>query len=51
LIDSIDLSAIHFQTISSVINKNKLIFECSSNGGVTWFELGLWIEEKENSLK
>jgi hypothetical protein len=49
--DSTDLSAIHFQTITSVISKNKLVFECSPNGGVTWFELGIWIGEKKNSLK
>jgi hypothetical protein len=51
LIDSTDLSAIHFQTIANVINKNKMTLECSPNGGVTWFELGLWADEKKNYLK
>ena len=50
-IDSTDLSAVHFQTMINVINKNNLRFECSPNGGVKWFELGLWIGEKENLLK
>ncbi len=51
LIDSSDLSAVHFQTITSVINKNNLLFECSPNGGVKWFELGIWIGEKDSSWK
>ncbi|CAF4678933.1 unnamed protein product [Rotaria sp. Silwood1] len=50
-IDSTDLSAIHFQTIARTIIKNNLLFECSPNGGVKWFELGVWTGEKDNSLK
>ncbi|CAF2836302.1 unnamed protein product [Rotaria sp. Silwood2] len=50
-IDSTDLSAIHFQTVSRTIIKNNLLLECSPNGGVKWFELGIWTEEKDNSLK
>ncbi|CAF0744576.1 unnamed protein product [Adineta steineri] len=49
--DTTDVSAIHFQTMTSKSKKNNLLFECSPNGGVKWFELGLWVEEKENAFK
>jgi hypothetical protein len=50
-IDSTDSSAVHFQTKISVSNKNNLLFECSPNGGVKWFELEVSIGEKDNLLK
>jgi hypothetical protein len=35
----------------SITKKDNLLFECSPNGGVKWFELGVWIEGKEDSIK
>ncbi|CAF1574185.1 unnamed protein product [Rotaria magnacalcarata] len=50
-IDSTDLSAVHFQTMTSTAIKNNLLLECSPNGGVKWFEIRIWTREKDNSLK
>ena len=49
--DSTDLLAIHFQSMTHLLNKNKLVLQCSPNGGVKWFEIGEWVEKKSTSLK
>lgn len=33
------------------MDKNNLLVECSPNGGVKWFELGVWTDEKDYLLK
>ncbi|CAF0939143.1 unnamed protein product [Adineta ricciae] len=50
-VDSTDISAVHFQTIAGNLRKNNLLLECSPNGGMKWFELGLWLEEKQNFIR